>query len=146
MRGDAKAQYEAARLVRDGKLKGVSPLQAKQWTRRSAAQGYGPACWELARGERGEKQFLECAAKGRIAEAQLELGMRLLDDTAAEDEPRRFEGLSWVALSAQSGYGAAVRRWELVASQLVGEELEYIEQKTKAMGAFAVQPPKTAVQ
>lgn len=118
--GNKDAQWQAAQLVYQGKLKGVSRKQAEQWR-------------------------LEAAERG-VAQAQYDLGLELLDATAAEDEPRRFEGLAWLALAAESKLPIAVKRWERVAEQLGGEELEMVEQRTKLLRQLAVQPSKIAVQ
>jgi TPR repeat protein len=118
--GNKAAQWEAAQLVYQGKLKGVSKKQAEQWRREAAERG--------------------------VAQAQYDLGLELLDATAAEDEPRRFEGLAWLALAAEKKLPIAVKRWEIVIEQLGGEELEVVEQKAKSFRLLAVQPPKIAVQ
>lgn len=118
--GDKDAQWQAAQLVYQGKLKGVTKKQAEQWRREAAERG--------------------------VAQARYDLGLELLDATAAEDESRRFEGLAWLALAAQGKLPIAVKRWERVAEQLGGEELEMVEQKTKELKLLAVQPSKIAVQ
>ncbi len=118
--GNKDAQWQAAQLVYQGKLKSVSRKQAETWR-------------------------LEAAQRG-VAQAQYDLGLELLDATAAEDEPRRFEGLAWMALAAQKKLPIALKRWELVAEQLGAEELEMVEQKAKALRRLAIQPSKIAVQ
>lgn len=118
--GDKEAQWQAVQLAAQGKLKGVSRQQAEQWRRQAAERG--------------------------VAQARYELGLALLDATAAEDEPRRFEGLAWLALAAEQKWPLAVKRWEMVVEQLGGEELEMVEQKAKSLRLLAVQPSKIAVQ
>jgi TPR repeat protein len=120
LRGDADAQWQAVRLAQQGKLKGVSVQRLEQWRRQAAGRG--------------------------IPEAQYLLALHLLDSTAAEDEPQRFEGLAWLALAARAGWPEASKRWQRVAEQLGGEELEIVEQKTKSIRLNAVQPSKSAVQ
>lgn len=118
--GDKEAQWQAVQLAAQGKLKGISRQQAEQWRRQAAERG--------------------------VAQARYELGLALLDATAAEDEPRRFEGLAWLALAAEQKLPIALKRWEMVVEQLGGEELEMVEQKAKSLQLLAVQPPKIAVQ
>jgi TPR repeat protein len=118
--GNKDAQWQAAQLVYQGKLKSVSKRQAEQWRREAAERG--------------------------VAQAQHDLGLELLDATAAEDEPRRFEGLAWMALAAEKKLPIALKRWELVAEQLGAEELEMVEQKAKLLRLHAIQPSKIAVQ
>lgn len=118
--GDKEAQWQAVQLAAQGKLKGISRQQAEQWRRQAAERG--------------------------VAQARYELGLALLDATAAEDEPRRFEGLAWLALAAEQKLPIALKRWEMVVEQLGGEELEMVEQKAKSLRLLAVQPPKIAVQ
>ncbi len=147
--GDKDAQYEASRLARLGVLKGISPKQAAQWRKSALERAHPPACLEEAENlladTKDAEAFLLCAAQGQQLEAQYLLGRYLLEKTAAEDEPRRFTGLSWLALAARSGHPGALRKWELIAAELVAEELELVEQKVKALARFAIQPSITTV-
>lgn len=79
------------------------------------------------------EQHLYCAIEVENLEAQYLLGLVLLQRTAAEDEPHRFEGFARVVLAARGGYAPAVRRWERLAQDLIAEELEMVEQKAKQL-------------
>jgi TPR repeat protein len=95
------------------------------------------ACLEQARTLLDDRKadpepYLRCAAPS-LPEAQYLLGRFILNHTAAEDEPHRFEGLAWLALAAKAGYSPAIRRWELLAADLPFEDLERVEQKSQML-------------
>lgn len=79
------------------------------------------------------EELLYCALREENLEAQYVLGLVLLQRTAAEDEPHRFEGFARVVIAARGGYAPAVRRWERLAADLIAEELEMVEQKAKQL-------------
>ena len=135
--GDLGAQWEAARLSRKGQLGELAPKQAAVWYKQALERRVPGACLEEALEaidrKREPEEWLQCAAKGGVAEGQYLLGRVILNRIAAEDEPERFEGLAWVALAAKQGYGPAQRRWELLAAELPLEDLERVEQTTKKL-------------
>jgi hypothetical protein len=99
------------------------------------------ACLEQARelldnSAADPEPHLLCAAPS-LPEAQYLLGRYILSRTAAEDEPRRFLGLAWLAVSAQSRYAPAVRRWELLAAEMPFEDLERVQQTAKQLPLLA---------
>lgn len=135
--GDLDAQWEAASLSRKGQLGQLPPKQAAKWYKQALERRNPAACLEEAQSrlDKNEKaeEWLRCAALGNKPEGQYLLGRLMLNRIAAEDEPHRFEGLAWVALAAKAGYSPAVRRWELMATELTLEDLERVEQTTKQL-------------
>lgn len=121
-RGDQGAQAEAAMLQKRGRLPELDARRAKLWFRRAED------C--LVAGKKAVKpeHWLRCAAEGGVAEGQYLLGVWILNGVGAEDEPERFEGLAWVVVAAKRGYGPAERKWESLARELAGEDLERVEQ------------------
>ena len=135
--GDVAAQWQAVVLSRKGQLPRLLPTQAKRWSDQAVERAVPEACLAAARSEikanREAEPLLRCAAAGALAEAEYLLGLTILKRIAAEDEGDRFEGLAWVALAAQAGYGAGTRRWEILVSGLTAEDMERVEQKTKTL-------------
>jgi TPR repeat protein len=135
--GDLAAQWQAAKLSREGKLPALSPKLASSWYKAALKRRHPEACLEQARERLDRKQpaedLLRCAAVAGLPEAQYLLGRLILSTIAAEDEPHRFEGLAWVAIAARSGYQPAERRWQLLLPDLVAEDLERVEQTAKRL-------------
>jgi TPR repeat protein len=135
--GDLSAQWQAARLSREGKLPALSPRLANTWYKAALKRREPEACLAEARERLDRKQpaedFLRCAAHAGLPEGQYLLGRFILSTIAAEDEPHRFEGLAWVAIAARAGYGPAERRWQVLLPDLVAEDLERVEQTAKRL-------------
>lgn len=112
--GDKEAQWQAVQLAAQGKLKGISRQQAEQWRRQAAERG--------------------------VAQARYELGLALLDATAAEDEPRRFEGLAWLALAAEQKLPIALKRWEMVVEQLGAKNWKWSNKRRSRSSSLQFNP------
>ena len=135
--GNQQARAKAALLSRKGQLPSLNPKTADTWYRLALKAANPEICLAEALSKIDRNQpadsELRCAALNGLPEAQYLLGRSILNHIAAEDEPHRFEGLAWIALSAKSGFAPAERRWHLLASELALEDLERVEQKTKTL-------------
>ena len=126
--GDARAQAYLATLYRNGLGVPRDFEQAVHWYALAAEQGHLTATYNLAvhyreglgvaRDETTEL-FAEAARKGMV-EAQINLGLRLIEGSGTEADPVR--GLAWLEKAAQSGNGEAVRRRDYHARRLTAEQ------------------------
>lgn len=133
------AQVIAAVAARQGRLSGLQAGEADKWFSAGLGAKMPVACLEDAKARIDLKQdpeaALHCALESWLPEAMYLWGRLLLNRTAAEDEPHRFDGLAYLALAARTGYSPAVRRWELLAAELPLEDMERVEQTAKQMQA-----------
>lgn len=133
------AQVAASVALRQGRLTGPGKQEAERWFAEALSSRMPLACLEDAKARIDSKQdpeaSLQCALTSWLPEAMYLWGRLLLNRTAAEDEPHRFDGLAYLALAARSGYSPAVRRWELLAAELPLEDMERVEQTAKQMRA-----------
>ncbi|WP_031498734.1 hypothetical protein [Bryobacter aggregatus] len=130
--GDPSARLEAALRSRKGELPALPAARATRWFAQALKARIPLACLEQAKIEidarKNPEPMLRCAAQARIPESRYLLGRLLLNRSAAEDEPQRFEGLALLALSAKAGYAPALRRWDLLLDDLTAEDIERVEQ------------------